>query len=92
MMGLGGALTFAIGLVWWGSTRWGLRSSLCALIGALLSYTYLNLGVDGTKFWMQQSGTVFVIEIVVAGLLLGWIGALIWWMRTEGRYPKRNRW
>ena len=91
MMGLGGAMTFLIGLLWWGSSRWGLRSSLCALIGGLLSYTYLNLGIDGTKFWMQQSGTVFVIEIVVVGLLLGWIGALIWWMRTEGRYPKRNR-
>jgi beta-N-acetylhexosaminidase len=91
VIGLGGALTFMIGLLWWGSPRWGLRSSLCALIGGLLSYTYLNLGIDGTKFWMQQSGTVFVIEIVVAGLLLGWIGALIWWMRTEGRYPRRNR-
>lgn len=91
VMGAGGALTFLIGLLWWGSPRWGLRSSLCALIGGLLAYTYLNLGIDGTKFWMQQSGTVFVIEIVVAGLLLGWIGALIWWMRTEGRYPKRNR-
>jgi beta-N-acetylhexosaminidase len=91
MMGFGGALSFLIGLLWWGSSRWGLRSSLCALIGGLLSYTYLNLGIDGTKFWMQQSGTLFVIEIVVVGLLLGWIGALIWWMRTDGRYPKRNR-
>jgi beta-N-acetylhexosaminidase len=91
VMGIGGALTFLIGLIWWGSPRWGLRSALCALIGGLLSYTYLNLGMDGTKFWMQQSGRMFVIEIVVAGLLLGWIGALIWWMRTEGRYPKRNR-
>lgn len=91
VMGIGGALTFLIGLIWWGSPRWGLRSALCALIGGLLSYTYLNLGMEGTKTWMQQSGRVFVIEIVVAGLLLGWIGALIWWMRTEGRHPKRHR-
>jgi hypothetical protein len=47
--------------------------------------------MDGTKLWMQQSGTSFVIEVVIAGLLLGWIGALVWWMRTDGRYPKRNR-
>jgi beta-N-acetylhexosaminidase len=91
VMGVGGALTFLIGLLWWGSSRWGIRSSLCALIGGLLAYTYLNVGADGTKHWMQQSGRIFVIEIVVAGLLIGWIAALIWWMRTEGRYPKRNR-
>lgn len=90
VMGMGGALTFLVGFLWWGSSRWGLRSSLCALIGGLLSYTYLNLGLEGTKFWMGQSGTVFVIEIVVVGLLIGWIAALVWWMRTEGRYPKRN--
>jgi H+/Cl- antiporter ClcA len=91
VMGVGSALTFLIGLLWWGSSRWGLRSSLCALIGGLLAYSYLNLGIDGTKHWMQQSGRVFVIEVVVVGLLMGWIVALIWWMRTEGRYPRRNR-
>jgi len=91
VMGVGGAMTFLIGLFWWGSTRWGLRSSLCALIGGLLSYSFLNLGMDGTMFWMRQSGTAFVIQVVVVGLMFGWIVALIWWMRTEGRYPKRNR-
>ncbi len=91
VMGMGSALTFAIGLLWWGSSRWGLRSSMCALVGGLLSYSFLNLGMDGTKLWIQQSGTSFVIEVVIAGLLLGWIGALVWWMRTDGRYPKRNR-
>ena len=91
VMAVGGTLTFFIGLVWWGTSRWGLRSSLSALIGGLLSYSILNLGFEGPKFWMDQSGRAFVVEIVVAGLLIGWIAALIWWMRTEGRYPKRNR-
>jgi beta-N-acetylhexosaminidase len=91
VMGIGSALTFMIGLLWWGSSRWGLRSALCALIGGLGAYTYLNLGISGVKDWIQQSGTLYVIEIVVAGLLIGWIAALIWWMGTEGRYPKRNR-
>lgn len=90
-MGIGGALTFLVGWLWWGSSRWGLRSALSSLVGGLLAYTYLNLGVEGTKHWVQQSGRSFVIEIVIAGLLIGWIGALIWWMRTEGRYPQRNR-
>ena len=85
VMGIGGAGAFLIGLLWWGDTRWGLRSFLCALIGGLLSYSYLNLGIEGTKYWMEQSGTTFVIEMVVVGMLLGWIVALAWWMRTSGR-------
>lgn len=91
VMGMGSAVAFLIGLFWWGDTRWGLRSFLCALIGGLLTYSYLNLGIEGTKYWMEQSGTTFVIEMVVVGMLLGWIGALAWWMRTEGRYPARKR-
>jgi len=30
-----------------------------------------------------------VVEVVVVGMMVGWIGALIWWMRTDGRYPRR---
>ena len=91
LMGVGGGLAFLIGRLWWGSLQWGLRSGLCALIGGLLTYTYLNLGIGGTKFWMEKSGTIFVMEMVVVGLLMGWIVALLWWMRTEGRYPSRRR-
>lgn len=91
VMGFGGIMTFLIGFFWWGSSRWGLRSALCALIGGLLSYTYLNLGLTGTQYWIIESGAVFVIEVVVVGLLVGWIIALIWWMRTEGRYPAHRR-
>ncbi len=87
----GGGATFLIGYLWWGSTRWGLRSSMCALIGGLLFYTYLNLGVDSAKEWMAASGSVFVVEMIVVGLLIGWIAALVWWMRTDGRYPSRKR-
>lgn len=87
VMGVGGAMTFLVGYFWWGNTRWGIRSFLCALIGGLLSYSYLNLGGEGTQSWIIESGTLFVIEVIVAGMLIGWIGALIWWMRTEGRIP-----
>lgn len=91
VMGLGFVFTYLIGYYWWGSARWGLRSALCALIGGLMAYTLLNLGTSGTKFWMVESGTVFVVEVIVVGLLFGWIGALIWWMRTAGRYPLKKR-
>jgi len=91
VMGFGFVVTYLIGFYWWGSVRWGLRSSLCALIGGLIAYTYLNLGTSGTKFWLAESGTLFVVEVVVVGLLIGWIGALLWWIRTAGRYPIRKR-
>ncbi|MDY6846609.1 MAG: glycoside hydrolase family 3 N-terminal domain-containing protein [Chloroflexota bacterium] len=91
VMGVGCIFTYLIGFYWWGSPRWGLRSSLCALIGGLMAYTFLNLGTSGTKYWMMESGTFFVIEVIVVGLLIGWTGALIWWMRTAGRYPLKKR-
>jgi len=87
---LGSGLAFLIGYFWWGSFRWGLRSMMCAMIGGLLSYIYLNLGVQGTKIWMETSGMAFVVEVVFVGLLLGWIVGLIWWMRTAGRNYSRN--
>lgn len=91
VMGGGSGLAFLIGFVWWGTQRWGLRSALCAFIGALLSYSYLNIGLKGTQYWMAKSGTIFVVEIVFVGLLLGWMVCLVWWMRTAGRYPKWNK-
>jgi beta-N-acetylhexosaminidase len=89
VMGVGFVATYLIGFYWWGSIRWGLRSSLCALIGGLIAYTYLNLGTSGAKFWLAESGTLFVVEVIVVGLLIGWIGALIWWIRTAGHYANQ---
>jgi hypothetical protein len=90
-MGVGSVATYLIGIYWWGSAKWGLRSSLCALIGGLVAYSYLNLGTTGARFWLVESGTLFVVEVIVAGLLIGWIGALIWWIRTAGQYTLRKR-
>ena len=89
VIGLGSALAFFGGRVWWKTSRWAMRSMLATLIGGLLSYSYLNLGLPGTQQWVLKSGTAFVVEVVVVGMMLGWIGALIWWMRTDGRYPSR---
>jgi len=91
VLALGSVVTYLIGYFWWRSSHWGLRSALCAIIGGLVAYSYLNLGLEGTKNWMEQSGTTFVLEVVVTGMLLGWIIALVWWMRTDGRYPKRKK-
>jgi beta-N-acetylhexosaminidase len=83
---VGGAVAFLAGYLWWGTIRWGLRSALCSVIGGLLAYTYLDFGGESVRRWLTQSGTVYVVEVIVVGLLIGWIGALIWWVRTDGRY------
>ncbi len=80
----GFGLAYLIGFLWWGTVRWGLRSGLCAAIGGLVSFVYLNLGLPGTLSWVERSGTWFVIEMALVGLLLGWIFALVWWMRKTG--------
>ncbi len=87
---VGAGLAFMIGYYWWGTPRWGLRSGLSALIGGLLAYSYLNLGIESTKYWIAESGAGFVVEVIIAGLLFGWIVSLVWWMRTAGRYPAKN--
>jgi beta-N-acetylhexosaminidase len=89
ILGLASGLAFIVGKVWWRTNRWGIRSMLCALIGGLLSYSFLNLGTAGTRFWMEASGTGFVVEVIIVGVLLGWICALVWWLRTDGRYLRR---
>ena len=80
----GFGLAYLIGYYWWGSARWGIRSGLCAAIGGLTSFIYLNLGTSGTISWMQKSGTWFVIQLALVGMILGWIFALVWWMVKDG--------
>lgn len=91
VLGLASGLAFILGKVWWQTNRWGIRSMLCALIGGLLSYSFLNLGTKGTRYWLETSGTGFVVEVIVVGVLMGWICALVWWLRTDGRYPHRKK-
>jgi len=84
IVGAGFGLAYLIGYYWWGSARWGIRSGLCAVIGGLTSFIYLNLGTSGTISWMQKSGTWFVIQLALVGMILGWIFALVWWMVKDG--------
>jgi hypothetical protein len=90
LMGVGSVLAFLVGYFWWGKARWGLRGALCTLIGGLLAYSILNLGFEGPKYWLSQSGQAFVVEITIVGLLFGWIGAFIWWLSVDGRYPNKR--
>jgi len=75
---------FLVGYRWWGGYDWAWRSGLCALIGGLLAYLLLNLGISSLVELVKESSSWFIVQITVIGMLFGWIAALIWWMRAEG--------
>lgn len=88
---LGFGLTYLIGRYWWGSHIWGLRSGLCAIIGGLLAYLFLTLGIPRLQDLVVEGGTWFVIQVTLVGLLLGWMGALVWWMTNPTMPSGTNR-
>jgi beta-N-acetylhexosaminidase len=75
------------GIVYWltsqvGLLRWSVRGSLLALIGGLLAYTYLAIGMPGTVEVLQSSGTWGVLFITLFGSILGW-GTALGWHRVQ---------
>jgi len=62
--------------------RWGVRSSLLALSGGLLGYTYLALGLPGSLQFLHSSGAWGVVIVTLLGSGLGW-GAAWGWQRIN---------
>jgi beta-N-acetylhexosaminidase len=54
-----------------GQIRWGLRAGFLALIGGLLSYSYLALQLPGTHDLLITGGTWAVVLMVVIGAMIG---------------------
>jgi beta-N-acetylhexosaminidase len=59
---------------------WGLRSAFLALIGGLLFYTYLALGLPGSHRILENTGSWGILGITITGAILGWLIAWIWQM------------
>ena len=80
----GGAL-----LVFWAvnslvDVRWALRFALCVVVGGLLSYNYLALGLPGAADWVATEGGAFgILLLVFGGEVLGLVAAWAW-MRSAG--------
>ncbi len=85
MAGFGGA--YLIGFRWWGGQNWAWRSGLCTLIGGLLAYLLLTLGISSLVELVKESSSWFIVQMTVVGMLFGWIIALIWWLKAEGFKP-----
>ena len=80
---LGFGAAYALGYFWWGGQVWGLRSGICTAIGGFAAYTLLTLGFPDIISWIQQSGAGFVAQVTLVGMVLGWLGALVWWLRQS---------
>lgn len=83
----GFGVAFLVGFRWWGGSKWAIRSGFCALIGGLLAYLLLTLGIDSLAEMVKESGSWFIIQMTMTGMLFGWVVALIWWLRVEGMKP-----
>ncbi|MFN8381291.1 MAG: glycoside hydrolase family 3 N-terminal domain-containing protein [Anaerolineales bacterium] len=58
--------------------RAALRWSLGILIGGLLAYNFLSLGLFGITKWMMNSSISGVVTFVILGELLGFVGGWVW--------------
>ncbi len=72
-----GGVTYYLAIVA-GQIRWGVRGGFLALIGSLLAYAYLALGMPGSISIIQDGGILGIIGITLLGAGLGWGTALGW--------------
>ena len=83
----GFGVAYLVGFRWWGGSGWAFRSGFCTLIGGLLAYLLLTLGIDSLVELVKQSSSWFIVQMTVVGMLFGWVIALIWWLKAEGMKP-----
>ncbi len=84
----GFGISYAIGYFWWKGRQWAIRSGLCTVLGGLVAYLTLSLGIPWLSEVIRKSGTWFVIQTSIVGMLIGWIASLIWWLRHQARKKK----
>jgi beta-N-acetylhexosaminidase len=66
------------------TTRWALRFGLCNVVGGSLAYTYLALHLPGASTYLQSSGWLGMMGVVIIGAAVGLGSAYIWWRYTMG--------
>lgn len=86
----GFAISYGTGIVWWKERQWAIRGGLCTVIGGLAAYVLLGLGFPWLTNAIRQSGTWFVVQMSFVGMLFGWLGALIWWLRHQAKKRRLN--
>jgi len=82
---IGGLFAWVVGYRWWGGTRWAMRSALFTVIGGLLAYLLLTLGIKPIMALVKESASWFVVQVTVIGMLFGWAFALAWWVYLQSK-------
>jgi len=63
--------------------RWGVRAALLPVIGGLITYTYLAVGLPGSESMTQTMGTWGILLVTLAGAAMGVIATLIWQLAED---------
>ena len=85
ILAIGGLIAWVVGYKWWGGTRWAMRSALFTVIGGLLAYLLLTLGIKPIMALVKQGASWFVVQMTVVGMLFGWAFALAWWVYLQSK-------
>jgi beta-N-acetylhexosaminidase len=81
-----GSLSFWLGKRYI-AARWGVRWALCIVSGGLLVYTYLALRLPGAMIYIQRSGWLGIMAVVILGSAAG-LGAAFTWKRLSSGSTK----
>ncbi len=59
--------------------RWGVRCSMCVMLGGLITYTYLAMRLPGATTYLQGNGWLGIMGVVLTGALIGGGSAYTWY-------------
>jgi beta-N-acetylhexosaminidase len=85
---IGTLVSIIIGVViYWltsmfGIIRWGVRAGLLAIIGGILAYLYIAIGLPGSDQLLNIPGAWGILIVTLLGSGLGW-GASLGWHRVS---------
>jgi beta-N-acetylhexosaminidase len=65
-----------------GLLRWGIRSGLLAIIGGLLAYMYIAIGLPGSEQLLNVPGAWGILLVTILGAGVGW-GASYGWQKMR---------
>ncbi len=67
--------------------RWSLRMALCTAMGVMAVFTWLSLGLPGSRQLLMRYQTTGVLIVSLAGALLGALACRVWHWRELRRIP-----
>jgi beta-N-acetylhexosaminidase len=82
-----GYLTYWLGDIF-ATRRWGVRWASCSILGGLLTYSYLAIRLPGSTNYLQKSGWLGIMGVVLIGALIGG-GVAYAWFRLVTASKKR---